>query len=109
VAGKPVVTYETLREIQRNEKKGEMLYELDDSFYSGVNSYVKSRGKADDEMSRTEVMNAQRILRDIMDRRERKILNQALRSVRANEKADLDRMTGNEKKLFKSILDTLKK
>jgi len=103
------VTYETLREIQRSERKSEKLYELTDSFYSSVASYLEKRSGAMDNMSQTEVMNAKCILKDILDRRERKILNQAMRSARANEKADLASMTSSEKSMFNSVIGVLEK
>ncbi len=100
-----VITYETLREIQRNERRSEKLSDLSDDFYESVNSYLNR--DAHDEVTQTELRNAREIIMDIKERRERKILNQALRAVRANEQADINEMTSAEKKLFDEIVNVL--
>ena len=68
-----VITYEALREIQRNERKSERLVELDDSFYKNVEEYF-IRKSPKNSIQETEIRNAKSILRDIVDRREKKIL-----------------------------------
>jgi len=60
-----VITYETLREIQRNEKSGEQLVKLDDGFYPSVNSYLNR--DAPDEFTQTELKNAKLIFEDIVE------------------------------------------
>jgi len=98
-----IVTFETLREVQRKEKKSENLAELTDEFYTGVKDYFARAAKTDF----TEVRNARSIFEDIIDRREKKILNQALRTVRLREKAEIKAMTSKEKELFDRLVSTI--
>ena len=95
-----IVTFETLREVQRKEKKSEQLAELTDEFYSGVKEYFTRAAKSDF----SEARNARTIFEDIIDRREKKILNQALRTVRLREKADTKLMTTKERELFDKLV-----
>lgn len=98
-----IVTFETLREVQRKEKKSEDLAELTDEFYAAVKEYFTRAAKTDF----SEVRNARTIFEDIIDRREKKILNQALRTVRLREKADTRSMTTKEKELFDKLVSTI--
>ncbi len=98
-----IITFETLREVQRKEKKSETLAELTDEFYSGVKEYFTRAAKVD----LNETRNARTIFEDIIDRREKKILNQALRTVRMREKADIKSMTTKEKELFEKLVNML--
>jgi DNA replication initiation complex subunit (GINS family) len=102
-----VLTYEALREIQRNEKKSEKLFELSNDFYKAFEAYIEQRTNSKDESSTIEVQNAKNILRDIVDRREKKILNQALRTARTQEKVDKGTMTEKEQELYDALLNVL--
>lgn len=99
-----VVTFETLREIQRREKKSEQLSELKDEFYSAVKEYFERAGKED----LSELRNAQITFDDIVERREKKILNQALSTIRLREKADIKLMSTREWELYEGIVSSLK-
>jgi len=103
-----VITYDALREIQRNERKSERLVDLNDSFYESIESYLNRKGPKDD-LTEIEMRNAGSILHDILDRRERKVLNQALVAVRSSMKIDTNMMTSQEKDLFNKLVDILKK
>ncbi len=98
-----VVTFETLREIQRREKKSEQLSELKDEFYKGAKEYFE---RAKEDLS--ELKNAQIIFEDIIERREKKILNQALGTVRLREKADIKLMSTREWEMYESLVSSLK-
>ena len=104
-----VLTYESLREIQRNEKKSEKLFELNEDFFESSQQYFEQRQKSKDNGNMIELENAKTILRDIVDRRERKILNQALRATRTHERVETSAMTTSEKELFDELISTLKK
>jgi DNA replication initiation complex subunit (GINS family) len=103
-----VITYETLREIQRDEKRSSKLYSLGKNFYSVVQDYL-GRELPEDDISRNEILNARKILEDIHDRREKKIINYALAIARNNEKLDVPEMTPEEHLLLEKLVETLKK
>ncbi len=102
-----VLTYDALREIQYNEKRSEKLYELNNDFYGNVEEYFNRKGPKDD-LTEIEMRNAKNILKDIMDRRERKILSQALTAVRSGMRIDTNVMTSREEELFKSLVTIIK-
>lgn len=102
-----VLTYEALREIQRQEKKTEKLYELEEEFYKAFNKYIEQRQKSKEDSSTIEIQNAKTIMRDILDRREKKILNHALRTARTQEKIDSSSMTKKEQQLYTALVDVL--
>jgi DNA replication initiation complex subunit (GINS family) len=103
-----VLTYDALREIQYNERKSEKLYELDNSFYTRLEEYFDRKGPKND-LAEMEMRNAKNILKDILDRRERKILSQALTTVRSGMRIDTTTMTGKEEELFKKLVRIIKK
>jgi DNA replication factor GINS len=104
-----VVTYDALREVQRSERRSEKLFDMDDRFYLGVKNYLESREKATDDMKDIELRNANNILKDLTDRRERKILNLACQVARSSKsKIKLDNMTNKEKELFEKLVDVIK-
>ncbi len=99
-----IVTFETLREVQRKEKKTEKLAELSDEFYAEAMQYFERSAKND----LNEARNGRSIFDDIVDKREKKILNHALQSVRLRERADLRGMTTNEREFFSKLVDSIK-
>lgn len=101
---KAAITFETLREIQRNERRNGQLYELDNRFYKRVEEYLGRKGTTDEELR-----NARYTLRDIIDRREKKILNQALCAARTNTIMDKKSMTKDEEDMFEELVDILRK
>jgi len=102
-----VLTYDALREIQYNEKKSEKLVELEDSFYESIEEYFNRKGPKDD-LTEIELRNAKNILKDIQDRRERKILSQALVAVRSGMRINTSMMTNREENLFKNLVIIMK-
>ncbi|MFB6075707.1 MAG: hypothetical protein ABEK17_01045 [Candidatus Aenigmatarchaeota archaeon] len=84
-----VITYETFRKFHRKEKNNDELQELPEEFYSSCKKWLKRK---DNEFDRSrgdttplyELENVKRIVRDIFDRRERKIMLMALQTVRSD-------------------------
>jgi len=101
------ITYEALREIQRQERRSEQLFDIDGEFYKKVYDYLE-RNSPDDALSAIEKQNATSIFKDIIDRRERKILNHALTVARAGKAVETKNMTTMEEELFQNVVDILK-
>jgi len=101
------ITYEALREIQRQERRSEQLFDIDGEFYKKVYNYLE-RDSPDDALSAIEKQNATSIFKDIIDRRERKILNHALTVARAGKAVETKNMTTMEEELFQNVVDILK-
>ena len=117
-----VVTYETLFELLRLEKSREELQKLEDSFFDDVRSYLMDKRNAfesqesqsilfaadEKEKTRLELENIKKILKDLYDRREKKIVNIALNKARTGVTVvNTANMLPSEKLLFDSINTTL--
>ncbi len=110
-----VITYETLFELLRIEKNREDIQKLEDSFFDDVIGYIKNKRESavpddgqtslftpsDKDKTRLELDNIKKILKDIYDRRERKILNTALTKARTGATVvNTSNMLTSEKLLF---------
>ena len=117
-----VLTYETLYEVLRKEKSREELQKVDFAFFKDVLNYLKDKQKAYDEtlakndiFSQSErdklhiqLANVKKILRDIYDIRERKIINMAVNTSRTKTHiVDTAHLLPQEQSLFKSMNEVL--
>lgn len=90
------ITYETLFEILRREKSHEDLQQLHETFFDDVLDYLKDKTRmvnsnkegifAEDEMekARNQLSNLKKMLRELYERREKKIISMALNKSRTN-------------------------
>lgn len=116
------ITYETLYEILRSEKNKEELCELDKSFYRNVLEYLREKtrilqeaaAKNDifsmDERDNTQVQlqNIRKIIKEIYERREKKIIDMALNKSRTNSDIiDTANLLETENKFFEKLREVL--
>ena len=113
------ITYETLFELLRIEKMKEELQTLEASFLFDVQSYIEEKNSFLYELQHTadsvqvekasiQLQNIKRILKDLLDRRERKIVNLALMKARATQLLIDERaFLTHEKKLFKILCEEI--
>jgi DNA replication initiation complex subunit (GINS family) len=100
-----IITYETIRNASRAEKEEE-LQKLPLGFFESVKSWFSHKEKLRDTTSLLEVENAKKLLEDIINRRERKIVLAALRTVRGDlPPASLN---DDERKFFDQLVNVLK-
>jgi len=117
-----VITYETLFEILRNEKSRSELQELPSTFFFDVVNYLAEKQKiieqddgksdvfasAERDKNQIQVGNTKRILRELYERRETKIINMALSKSRtASSLTDLSHLLREEKELFNLLVGNL--
>jgi DNA replication factor GINS len=101
------ITFDLIRKIQREEQRIPKLTKLPDSFYQNVQSYFEQKRKISSEKKGVlEVKNIERLVEDVFNRRERKILNQAVISTRTGIMPE--NLTDEEKEFFNQISETLK-
>ena len=104
------ITFEIIRKIQMEEQITPKLSKLPDSFFERINSYMKQKKEIsktkDDRKSSLELKNIERLVEDIYNRRERKILNQVLVSARTNMPPE--NLTESEKEFFEILLKHVK-
>ncbi len=116
------ITYETLFELLRREKSRKDLQKLPDTFFIDVISYLNeklnlAKTKKDelfdaDENLKTEkqIINIRQILKELYERRERKIMEMALNKSRAGHAIiDTSALLDEEEHLFDALLKILNK
>jgi len=116
------ITLETLYDILRNEKKREDLQELNESFFFDVVNYLKEKkylleSKKDDddlfaagerEKLEYELRSIRRILKEIYEKREKKIIDIALnRSRTKSDIIDRSAMLKEEKDFYEQLMKLL--
>ena len=118
-----IITYENLYEILRREKYRSELQKLDSNFYQSVVKYLKektaileSQSKKDSIFASTEVQktqtqlkNVQKILKELYEKRENKIIQFALFTSRSQNIQDTSIMLPEEEALYnhmRKALDT---
>lgn len=117
-----IITYETLFEILRREKDRLELQKLDNSFFNDVVSYLKEKQNIAEEKegqqelfteeegikTKKQLDNVKRILRELYERREKKIINMALdKSKTKSDLIDTSALLDGEKLLFNSLVRIL--
>jgi DNA replication initiation complex subunit (GINS family) len=104
------ITYEYIRRIQREEQYEPKLSKLSDDFYDKAKKYLEQKKnlakKKGDRSTEIELENTKRVLEDIFNRRETKILNQAVFSTRTG--IPPQNLTKIEEKFFRQLVDLLK-
>ncbi len=102
-----VISYETIRNVQRKEKEEKELQKLPENFFPLAKEWLRNKeNSAKDATSIIELENAKNLLEDIINRRETKIVIAALSTVRGNPPPE--GLTDEETKLFDSIIMLLK-
>lgn len=130
MAEEVVITFETLFELLRREKSREELQPLEPGFLADVSEYIKKKIEAIDslkkriknktgnerllktELKRLELQkkNIEKILQELYERREKKILTMAMHASRVEESiVDKSAMLKHEIKMFEQILCLLNK
>ena len=116
-----VITYETLFELLRNEKNRDELQKLSPNFLNEVSSYISEKQNSLNEKlnmySEEEKIKAERqifhlknsILRELYEKRERKIIAMALNKSRTNTIIDTSLMLPFEKKMFDELVEIFTK
>lgn len=116
-----IITYETLYEILRREKIRPELQKLDKTFFQDVVKYTEEKQKIfDSQKSKTSIFassevqktqkqieNVKRMLKELYERRENKIIQIALFTSRAEEKTEFPEMLDEEKKFYRELMSVL--
>jgi DNA replication initiation complex subunit (GINS family) len=114
------LTYEDLFEILRRERNSDELQQLEDSFYSDLVRYFQSKQAVVDDTSeeaqifgaserdkvRTQLKNARKIARELVERREKKVVLLALNKARTkSDIIDTSALLDVEEAFFRSCVD----
>ena len=113
-----VLTYETLYEMLRKEKSREELQKIEENFFKDLLTYLREKQQAyDDNLAKNDIFsqserdklhiqltNIKKILRDLYDLRERKIINMAINKSRTNTHIiDTTQLMPQEQAFFESL------
>jgi DNA replication initiation complex subunit (GINS family) len=116
------ITYQTLFELLRLEKSREELQKLEDSFFEDVVSYLKEKkdiiegqqkkdslfGFGDSHKIELELNNVRKILKELYERREKKIINTAMSTSRTSARlVDTSVMLPEEQELYEKLVEIL--
>ena len=100
-----LITYETIRSAHRAEKDEE-LQKLPEGFFESVRNWFKHKEKMKDTTSLLELENAKKLLEDVINRRQKKIVLAALSTIRGQ--LPPSNLTDNERKFFDEVVSSLK-
>jgi len=102
-----MLTYETLRRILQEERAANKLVSLPEDFFENVKSYLEKKSRISREREDAwELDSARRTLQDLLDVREKKVLELALYHVRSGmEPGDL---IPEERELFEKVVQNIK-
>ncbi len=102
------ITFEFLRSVQRKEKSEPTLSKIPSNFFEISKEYLERKRKMiKDKKDEYEVRNIKRVLEDIFNTREKKIINFALLAARTD--ISIENLTEEEKEFFEKIKDLIKK
>ncbi len=108
------ISYRLLRKIQQIEKNTPVLTDLDNDFYTNLEKYLSDlnahlKSESDDHKKKLldeEIVNTKKIITNIYEQREKKILLAAISKARSGD-PDLKNMISVEKAFFDSILNLI--
>ncbi len=116
------ITYETLFDLLRREKNREELQTLDKDFYEQVLAYLKEKKEAlsrkgdelfvsaEREKLKIQFQNIRRIIKELYERREKKIINMAITRARTgSDVIDTSSLLPSEKEFFEEQVRLLSK
>lgn len=107
-----IITYETIYEILRKEKYNPEIQKLSKTFFQDIINYLKEKESLlksqqkkgtfprETEKNKKQIENIKKILKELYERRENKIIQLALLSSRSDKKDDLSNLLSEEKQLF---------
>ena len=115
------ISWEEIRELQRNERNSETLQKVDDDIFERLKSYINEREKIIEEgekegseigkemakRAEMELRKAKGLIDDFMASREKKIMKNAIRSVMSDFE-DTTNMTKEEERLYRGVIRLLK-
>src|SRR4030042_3129551 len=109
-----MITYSEIYEVLRREKYSDQIQQLPKNFFSDVANYLQDKKKLTEKDSdafsetvmkmKKQCENAGSIIKELIMRRERKIVNMALLAVKTGvNKKDVEKMLDHEKELFEFV------
>ncbi len=114
------ITYETLFDILRSEKNRNELQRLDESFFKDLIRYISEKkdllnnpqtsvfADAEQQKAKKQLESIYKLVSQLYDQREKKIVNMSIISVKTGEMLDNRALLDEEKPLFDALVKLLK-
>ena len=116
-----IITYETLYDLLRREKVNPELQKIEKDFLQNLKKYLESKqsilesqqskssifSKKESEMTLKQIENTKRVIKELYERREAKIISLALSSSKTKEKYDAHILLSEELNLYEAIRNIL--
>ena len=103
------ITFELIRKIQREEQRSPKLTKIPENFYSSILTYIQQKKQISEKEDRKgvlEIKNIERLVEDIFDRRERKVVTAAVNAARTNIQPE--NMVEEEKDFFDLVAGSIR-
>lgn len=103
------ITFELIRKIQNEEQRIPKLSKLPDNFFRSIANYLEQKKQLtlkDDRRVALELRNVERLIEDVFNRRERKILNFAIISARTG--IPPENLLEEERGFYNSVANLIK-
>ena len=103
------ITFELIRRVQREEQRSPKLSKIPENFYKAVLDYIHQKrqiAEKEDRKGVLEVKSIERLVEDVFDRRERKIVTAAVNTARTNIQPE--NMIDEEKDFFDLVAGTIR-
>ena len=107
MTGDTMITYETIREYVIKEKESQKLVGLPHNFFQDVKAYIENKARiSEGKEDAWELDNSRRMIQDLLDAREAKLVRLALVFVRAG--VTPGKVMPEEKGFFDSLVKSMK-
>ena len=103
------ITFDLIRKIKEEEKNNSKLSELPENFYENANTYLQQKRKIEasgDRKTGLEIKTIENLIKDVFDRRERKILDLVIISARTG--IPPENLTQEEETVFNNLMNIIK-
>jgi DNA replication initiation complex subunit (GINS family) len=100
-----LITYEAIREAQRAEQ-AEQLQKLPEGFFDAVKNWIDYKKSKGDDMSLREIESGKKLIEDIINRRQRKLLVYAIGTVRGD--LPPEGLDADEEEFFEACVSLIK-
>ena len=103
-----MLTFESIRDVERGERDSKRLQRLPENWHEDLRDYVASKESRADKTPEDmlEIQNVKSIINRLLDLREKKVIDQALITVRTG--APPENLMSVEEKLFWEAVESLK-
>ncbi len=118
---KRIITYDKIYELLMKEKREKNLQNLGENFFEDIKDYLREKGEILENQEKSGIFvseiknikkqleNAKRLLKELYEKRENKIIEHALLCSRVNEGREVEGLLPEEKEFLNELIEVLNK